>query len=97
MQRAAITQPDLAAIVAQRTGMTKIAAKRAIAATLDGIAAGLQSGRPVKLAGFGVFSVRTIAARDYRNPQTGETATKPAMRTVRFKGSVTARDTLNAQ
>jgi len=46
----------------------------------------------VQVVGFGTFSVRKRAARDGRNPQTGETIKIKASRSVAFKPSKTFKD-----
>ena len=45
----------------------------------------LKGGGKLALVGFGSFTVKERAARDGRNPQTGETIKIPARRVVSFK------------
>ena len=73
--------------VAAQAGLTKVAAKAAVDATLGTIAANVAEG--VQLLGFGNFSVSERAARTGRNPHTGETIQIPASKVVRFKASKT--------
>ena len=64
---------------------SKAAAARAIDAVLDGIAAGIKKDGNVQLIGFGTFAVKERAARDGRNPLTGEKIKIKASKTVSFK------------
>jgi DNA-binding protein HU-beta len=52
--------------------------------TLEAIQAALARGEEVKLSGFGKFSAKAQAARQGRNPKTGEPIEIPAARRVRF-------------
>jgi DNA-binding protein HU-beta len=45
----------------------------------------MKIGDKVTLVGFGTFSVSERAAREGRNPQTGEKITIPAKKVVKFK------------
>ena len=45
----------------------------------------MAAGDKVTLIGFGTFSVSERAAREGRNPQTGETMNIPAKKVVKFK------------
>lgn len=64
---------------------TKKQAEAALNSVLDGIQAGLRMDAKVQLLGFGTFSVKDRAAREGRNPKTGEKMTIQASRTVTFK------------
>ena len=64
---------------------SKAAAGRAGDAVLDGIAAGIKKDGNVQLIGFGTFAVKERAARDGRNPLTGEKIKIKASKTVGFK------------
>ncbi len=70
---AIVNKEDLARDVASRAGLEVGQAKLALEATLDAIAAQLGGGNEIRLTGFGKFSVSQRAARQGRNPQTGET------------------------
>jgi DNA-binding protein HU-beta len=62
---------DLVGAVARETGLSKADAGRAVEAALAFIASEAAAGRPVTLAGFGRFALRTRPARQGRNPRTG--------------------------
>ena len=72
---------------------SKAAAARAIDAVLDGIAAGIKKDGNVQLIGFGTFSVKERAAREGRNPLTGEKIKIKASKTVGFKAGAALKET----
>lgn len=63
---------DLVARVTEATGLSSQDAAAAVAATLEGVVAGVAAGETVTLPGFGTFDRRERSARTGRNPQTGE-------------------------
>ena len=64
---------------------SKAAAERALNAVLWGIEQGIKQNGNVQLIGFGTFQVKSRAARNGRNPQTGEMIKIKASKTVTFK------------
>ncbi len=56
----------------------------------------LAKGEKVSIVGFGSFEVTDRAAREGRNPQTGETMQIPASKTPKFKASKNLKDAVNA-
>ena len=87
-----MNKTELIAAVAERAGMTKKDAERAVNATFEAITAELANGEKVQLAGFGGFEVKTREARVGRNPRTNETMQIPASKTPAFKASKTLKD-----
>jgi len=75
------------AVVVDVEGLTKKQAEAVIDAALEGIVVALSSGQEVNLAGFGKFVVKTRAARDGKNPATGEKIKIAASKSVGFKPS----------
>ena len=71
--------------VAKNSGLSKTDADKALSSILDAIAEAVATGDKVTLIGFGTFSVSERAAREGRNPQTGETMQIPAKKIVKFK------------
>lgn len=71
--------------VAKVTGITKTQANEALDSFTDGIVSTLKKGDSVTLVGFGTFSVSQRAARNGRNPQTGETIKIKARKSPKFK------------
>ena len=76
---------ELVEAVAEETGLTKADATKAIDATFKAISNALANGDKVPLVGFGTFAVSKRAAREGRNPRTGETVTIAARNAVTFK------------
>ena len=74
---------------------TKVAATAAVNAVLDGITEGIKKGGPVQLIGFGTFSVKERAAREGRNPRTGEVVKIKAAKTPAFKAGKALKDKVN--
>jgi DNA-binding protein HU-beta len=66
-----LNKQELVASVADKAGLTKKDAEKAINAVIDSIRGALNAGDKVSLVGFGTFEVRNRAARSGRNPQTG--------------------------
>jgi DNA-binding protein HU-beta len=63
---------------------SKAAAEKAVAATIDSIAAALKKGASVQLIGFGTFKVVSRKARTGVNPKTGEKIKIKASKAVKF-------------
>lgn len=76
---------DLIKIVASDTGLTEAQAGKAINAFLMAIHDHLARNVEVQISGFGSFKVVERAAREGRNPRTGETMTIEARRSPTFK------------
>lgn len=68
-----MTKDKLVEEVMKATGMeTKAATQRAVEAVFDAIVKSLSHGEDVAITGFGTFRVAKRAAREGRNPKTGE-------------------------
>ena len=80
-----MNKTELISAVAEKTGLSKKDAEKAINATLDTITATVSEGNKVQLIGFGTFELRDRAAKQARNPRTGETMTVPACKAPAFK------------
>ena len=87
-----MTKTELIAITAEKAGMTKKDAEKAVSAALETIAAELAAGNRIQLAGFGIFETKTRQARTGRNPKTKEAIEIPASTSVTFKASKTLKD-----
>lgn len=81
--------------IADKTGLSKADAGRALEATLDAITGALKGGDTVSLVGFGTFEVRSRAARTGRNPRTGEEIKIPAVKNPAFKAGKAFKDAVN--
>jgi DNA-binding protein HU-beta len=76
-------------------GLTKKQAAEAFDAVFDGVVRQLRKGERVQVPGFGSFAVSKRAARQGRNPKTGETIKIKASKSVRFKVGKELKDKLN--
>ncbi|MBO7623740.1 MAG: HU family DNA-binding protein [Bacteroidales bacterium] len=76
---------ELVNAMAEKAGMTKVQAKKALDAMLDATVETLKKGEKVVLLGFGTFSVVERPARKGRNPRTGEVIKIKASKSVKFK------------
>jgi DNA-binding protein HU-beta len=90
-----VNKNDLVDAVAERTGLAKSDAARAVEAVLGTVTETLQKGDQVALSGFGTFVVKARAARTGRNPRTGEPIAIPASRVPAFKAGKALKDALN--
>ena len=82
-------------LVASKADMTKADAGRAVDAVFDAITEALQKGDDVRLVGFGTFSSSRRAAREGRNPRTGETIQIKASNQPKFSAGKGLKDALN--
>ena len=89
-----MNKSDFVAAVAEATELTKADAGRAVDAFIDTVTKALKKGETVTLVGFGTFSVRKRAARQGRNPQTGETIKIKASKSPAFKAGKGLKDAL---
>lgn len=83
---------DLINKIADKAGMTKVDASKALEALSDIIMAALKRGEKVTWTGFGTFEVRSRAARMGRNPQTGAPLHIKASKTPAFKAGKGLKD-----
>lgn len=90
-----MNKTDLIDAVAEDTGLSKADASRAVDAVFDSVAGALKKGDKVSLVGFGTFLVRERAARQGRNPKTGETITIAAGKSPAFKAGKGLKDAVN--
>ena len=80
-----MNKSDLIDAMAGDAGVTKAAAKKALESFLGNVQGSLKNGNRVSLVGFGSWSVSKRAAREGRNPQTGQTIKIKAKKVVKFK------------
>ena len=69
--------------------------KTELKAFVETVEAALKAGDKVQLVGFGTFEVSERAAREGRNPQTGETMKIAASKSPKFKAGKALKDALN--
>lgn len=90
-----VNKSDLIDAIASAADINKSDAGRALDAVVDSITDTLKRGDQVSLVGFGTFSVKHRAARDGRNPQTGETIKIKASNVPGFKAGKALKDAVN--
>ncbi len=90
-----MSKQELVEIIAEKAGLSKADAMRALNATLEGIEAGLKKEGKVALVGFGTFAAKKRAARDGINPLTKEKLHIPAKMAITFKAGSKLKDALN--
>ncbi len=89
-----MNKTELVAKVADKAGITKKDADKAVAAVFDSIVAELKKGEKVALIGFGTFEVRTRAARNGINPLTKAPIKIAASKSPVFKAGKAFKDAI---
>ena len=83
---------ELITAIAEKSGMTKKDAEKALSAVVETLTEALAKGEKVTLVGFGSFETKTREARIGRNPKTKEAITIPATRVPVFKAGKALKD-----
>jgi len=91
-----MNKTELIAAVAENAGLSKKDAEASVKAFTDAVSAELAKGGKVQLVGFGTFEVAERAAREGRNPKTGESMNIAACKTPKFKAGKVFKDMVNA-
>lgn len=90
-----MNKTELIAAIAEKTELSKKDAEKALKAFTDVVAEQLKNGDKVQLVGFGTFEVSERAAREGRNPLTGEAMQIKASKSPKFKAGKALKDQLN--
>ena len=90
-----MNKTELVAAIAEKTELSKKDVEKALKAFTDVVAEQLKNGEKVQLVGFGTFEVSERAAREGRNPLTGETMQIKASKSPIFKAGKALKDQLN--
>ena len=90
-----MNKAELVAAMAEQAGLSKKDAEAALKAFTDVVSDELKNGGKVQLVGFGTFEVSERAAREGRNPQSGEVM-KIAAKAPKFKAGKALKDLVNA-
>lgn len=90
-----MNKTELVAAMAEEAGLSKKDAEKALKAFTEVVTAELKKGEKVQLVGFGTFEVSERAAREGRNPQTGEVMPIPASKSPKFKAGKALKDSIN--
>mgnify|MGYP002740276485 FL=1 len=91
-----MNKTELVAAMAEAAEISKKDAEKALKAFTDVVADELKKGEKVQLVGFGTFEVSERAAREGRNPQSGEVMPIAASKSPKFKAGKALKDMLNA-
>ena len=90
-----MTKADMINAMAEKAGLSKADAEKALKGFTDVVTEALKAGDKVSLVGFGTFSVGDRAARIGQNPQTGEKINIPAAKSPKFKAGKALKDAVN--
>ena len=91
-----MNRTELVAAMAEKSQLSKKDAESALKAFIDVVSEEMKKGEKIQLVGFGTFEVSERAAREGRNPQTGETMTIAASKSPKFKAGKALKDLVNA-
>lgn len=89
-----MTKSELVAKTAEKAGITKASAERAVNAAIEAVIEALTKGERVAIPGLGVFNIRTRKARKGRNPRTGTEITIPARKVVSFTAAKSLKESV---
>ncbi len=87
-----MNKSELIDAIAEKGGLSKADAGKALDATIASVTEALKAGDTVTLVGFGTFAVKERAARTGRNPQTGATLEIKASKVPSFKAGKGLKD-----
>lgn len=90
-----MNKTELIDAIVKEAGLKKKDAEAALAATIGAIENALANGEKVQLVGFGTFETKTRAAREGRNPKTGETIKIAASKYPAFSAGKAFKDKVN--
>ena len=91
-----MNKAELVAAMAEQAGLSKKDAEAALKAFTDVVSDELKNGGKVQLVGFSTFEVSERAAREGRNPQSGEVMKIAASKAPKFKAGKALKDLVNA-
>jgi DNA-binding protein HU-beta len=90
-----MNKTELVAAIAEKTELSKKDAEKALKAFTEVVAEELKKGQKIQLVGFGTFEVAERAAREGRNPITGETIKIAASKAPKFKAGSQLKESIN--
>ena len=91
-----MNKTEFISAIAEKAELSKKDAEKALKAFTDVVEEELKKGEKIQLVGFGTFEVSERAAREGRNPQTGETMKIEACKAPKFKAGKSLKDAVNA-
>ncbi len=89
-----MAKADLVVKIADKAGLSKASAERALNAFLDSVEDVLVKEGKLTLTGFGTFVVETRQERQGRNPRTGAPLVIPAAKVVKFRPGKLLKDAI---
>ena len=90
-----MNKTEMISAIADKTGLTKKDAEKALKAFTDTVAEELAKGGKVQLVGFGTFEVRDRAAKKSINPATKQPIEVPAKKVPAFKAGRALKDAVD--
>ncbi|HGJ5854630.1 HU family DNA-binding protein [Arsenophonus nasoniae] len=81
--------------IAEKADLTKKDSEKVLNAFIETVTETLKAGDEVQLVGFGSFQVKQRAAREGRNPKTGEALKIAAANVPSFKAGKTLKEAVN--
>lgn len=90
-----MNKTELVVAMADQAELSKKDAEKALKAFIDVVSEELKKDGKVQLVGFGTFEVSKRAAREGRNPQTGEVMSIAASKAPKFKAGKALKDLIN--
>lgn len=96
-EKNAMNRAELIDLISDKAEVTKVAASRALDAFLEGVTVSLKNGDPVVIVNFGTFTIKQRAAREGRNPSTGEKIKIKAAKVVGFKAGKALKEAVKEE
>ncbi len=90
-----MNKTELIAVVAEKAGLTKADAGKAVNAFFDAVTETLAQGGSVQVIGFGNFEVSEYGERMGRNPRSGEAMVIPAGKRPKFVAGAALKKAVN--
>ena len=90
-----MNKKELVQFIAEQADVTQKTAEATLKATFEGIVKAMVEEEGIQIPGFGSFSTKARAARDGRNPRTGETIKIAAANVPAFKAATQLKETVN--
>lgn len=90
-----MNKSDLIEALAAKAELSKAAAGKAVDALIDTVVEAVAKGDSVTLVGFGSFKAAKRAAREGKNPKTGEKIKIPAATVPKFSAGATFKAAVN--
>lgn len=91
-----MNKQELITAISEQAGLSKTDAGKALEALTGTIADAMKKGDKVQLVGFGTFDTVKKAAREGKNPATGEKIKIPACVAPKFKAGKALKDLVNS-